>query len=165
MVYKTFPRSIDVTLTGVKYQLSAEGAKAGTEPATVVIQGKLYTSLKGEHTFKGVVSIVGEQIPVPLDQRKLEIHFASEGWGVMAYPYIHYNQRGAVEGVDIYNSHILFANKHFSQVTLLLSTPQKVWNSDNGYMISAPASTREEALTMSNNLMRKFLALYGMSLQ
>ncbi|WP_379346845.1 hypothetical protein [Paenibacillus sp. GCM10027629] len=57
------------------------------------------------------------------------------------------------------------ANKHFTQVTLLLSTPQKVWNSDNGYMIWAPASTREDALTLSNSLMRKFLALYGLSLQ
>ncbi|WP_018759144.1 hypothetical protein [Paenibacillus terrigena] len=104
IVYKTFPRSIDATLTGIKYQLSAKGAKASTEPVTVVIQGKLYTSLKGEHTFKGEVTIVGEQIPVPLDQRKLEIHFAREGWGVMAYPYFHYYQRGAVEGVDIYSS-------------------------------------------------------------
>lgn len=180
MLYITFPRSVNVTLTGVKYQLGAEGTKAGTEQATVVIQGKLHTNLKGERTFKGQVNILGEQIPVPPDQRNLEIHFASEGWGVMTYPYFYFNQRGAVVGSDFYTSHILFANKDFSQVTLLLNITNNqniakkpedelqqnvIWNSDNGYMISAPASTRENALALSNKLMHKYLAPYGKQLE
>ena len=180
MVYITFPRSVNVTLTGLKYQLGAEGKNASTEQATVVIQGKLYTNLKSERIFKGEVNILGEQIPVPADQRNLEIHFADEGWGVMAYPYFHYDQRGATVGSGTYTSHMLFANKDFSHVTLLLNISDNknlaqkpedgveqtvIWNSSNGYMISAPASTREEALALSNKLMYKYLGNKGKLLQ
>lgn len=180
MVYIVFPRSVNVTLTGLKYQLGAEGANTATEQATVVIQGELYTNLKNERTFKGEVNIVGEQIPVPADQRNLEIHFADEGWGVMAYPYFHYDQRGAVIGSSIYTSHMLFTNKDFSQVTLLLNISDNkhlaqkpedgveqtvVWNISNGDMISAPASTREDALALSNKLMYNHIGIRGMLLQ
>ena len=74
MVYRTFPRSIDETLTGVKYRLGAEGAKAETEPATVVIRGKLHTSLTGKRTFKGEVTVVGDghQVPVTITGDKLD---------------------------------------------------------------------------------------------
>ena len=70
--YVKYPRTIDVKLSGVKYQLGSEGAKSGVDPTTVVIQGKLHTGLTGERVFKGEVSIVGEQIPVPPEQRKIE---------------------------------------------------------------------------------------------
>jgi hypothetical protein len=174
VTYEKYPRTIDLTLSSVKYQLGTEGAKSGTEPATVAIQGKLHTSLKGERIFKGVVSIVGEQIPVPQDQRKLEIHFARDGWGAMSYPYFIYDERGAAVKPEIYQSHLIFANKDFSQVTFLIVTPiqkseggnrQTVWNAENGFMLSAPATSREEALTLSNKLMRDYLKPYGKSLQ
>jgi len=176
MMYVKHPHTIDLELAGVKYQLGSEGAKSGTEPATVVIQGKLHTSLKGERVFKGIVQIVGEQIPVPQDQRKVEIHFSKDGWGVIAYPYFIYGERGAIKDTNIFQSHSIFANKDFSQVTLLLRAPdqqsdsedgnsQTAWNSENGMMLSAPASTREEALALSNKLMREFLQPNGDPLQ
>jgi len=170
IVYKKFPRSIDVTLTGVKYELGAAGEKAGTEPATVIIQGKLYTKLNGNRTFKGEVNIVGEQIPVPLDQRKLEIPFAKEGWGAISYPYFVYSERGAAVRTEIYQSHLIFANKDFTQVSLLIANhihnskgenSQTVWDAENGLMLSAPATTREEALSISNKLMSNYLKTYG----
>lgn len=160
-VKPTLDIGVDMELTGVKYQLGSEGT---TEPAIVVIQGKLHTSFKGERVFKGVVQVVGEQIPVPQDQRKVEIRFSNDGWGLIAYPYFIFDERGATKDSNIYQSHSIFANKDFSQVTLLLKTPdqqsdseggnpQSVWNSENGLMLSAPASTREEALALSNKLM------------
>ncbi|MCM3630564.1 hypothetical protein M3194_24840 [Paenibacillus glycanilyticus] len=179
VIYLKYPRTIDLELIGVKYQLGSEGAKSATEPATVVIKGKLHKSLKGERVFKGYITIVGEVIPVPKDQRKLAIHFSSDGWGVMNYPYgifDKYGEQGSRAKPGIYQSHIIFANKDFRQVTLLLKTPdqqseyengdsQSVWNAENGKMLSAPATTREEALTLSNKLMREFLKLYGKPLQ
>ncbi|WP_169091773.1 hypothetical protein [Paenibacillus sp. PL91] len=171
IVYKkTFPRSIDVTLTGVKYQLGAAGERTGTEPATVIIKGKLYTKLNGKRTFKGEVNIVGEQIPVPLDQRKLEIPFSNEGWGAMSYPYFIYGERGAVVRTEIHQSHLIFANRDFTQVSFLIAdhvqgqkgeNSQTIWNTENGYMLSVPATTREEALAISNKLMRDYLKTYG----
>ncbi|MBD3919892.1 hypothetical protein H8B09_14105 [Paenibacillus sp. PR3] len=176
IIYVKYPRTIDLELAGVKYQLGSEGAKLGVEPATVVINGKVHTSLKGERVFKGLIQIVGEQIPVPQDQRTVEIHFVNNGWGLISYPYFIYDKRGVTIGSDIYQSHSIFANKDFSQVTLLLKTsdqqpdskdgdPQTVWNSENGMMLSAPASTREEALALSNKLMRGFLKPDGKPLQ
>ncbi|WP_127533127.1 hypothetical protein [Paenibacillus kobensis] len=170
----TYPHKIDVTLTGVKYQLGAEGEKAGTEPATVVIKGKVHRnfwnkrSTQGERTFEGEVTIVGEQIPVPEDQRKLEIHFTDDGWGAMTYPLIHHKANGAVSSITFYQSHSIFANKDFSKVTLSLVTPNGIadgtqtnggssWSAEDGYMISAPAANRDDALALSNELMIKFL--------
>ncbi|MCM3748573.1 hypothetical protein M3223_14575 [Paenibacillus pasadenensis] len=164
ITYLKYPRTIDVKLSGVKYQAGAEGAKSGTEPSTVVIQGVLRTSLKGDRVFKGEISIAGEKIPVPLDQRELEIPFSSDGWGSMMYSYYTYNENGATKGILTHHSHLLFANKDFSQVTLLLNTPAKgsqSWNLDNRYLISAPAASGEEGLIISNTLMSKFLRPVG----
>ncbi|TYP73324.1 hypothetical protein BCM02_107308 [Paenibacillus methanolicus] len=171
IVYQSYPRTIDVTLTGVRYQLGAKGAKVEEEPATVVIKGKLHAKLKGQRTFRGEVTIVGEQIPVPADQRQVEIRFAEEGWGAIAYPYFIYDERGAVSGSNIYNSHLLFANKDFSQVSLLLAeqvpeskdglSAHTLWDAEHGWVLSAPAATREEGLAISNVLMREYLKTYG----
>ena len=170
-VYKILPHSVNVTLTGIKYKLGSDGAKVDAEQETVVIRGKLYTTLKGHRTFKGEINIVGEQIPVPPDQRNLEISFFSEGFGVMVYPYFYFDQRGATKGSNSYVSHLLFINKDFSQVAFLLNVANEQnstnksegdfqqtvnWDSENGYIIAAPASTREEALALSNKLMRKY---------
>lgn len=176
VMYVKHPSTIDVKLIGIKYQLGYEDVKSGIEPATVIIQGKVHTSLKRERIFKGVVRIVGEQIPVPQDQRNIEIHFSRDGWGSIAYPYFLFDERGATVGAGIYQSHSIFANKDFSQVTFLITTPnqqsesedgnlQTVWNTENGKMLSAPATTRKEALALSNKLMREYLKPYGKSLR
>lgn len=122
-----------------------------------------------------MIQVIGEQIPVPQDQHTVEIHFTKDGWGSIANPYFIYDQRGATIGAKIYQSHSIFANKDFTQVTLLLKTPDQqsdsengneiVWNIENGKMLSAPASTREEALALSNKLMQEFLKPYGKPLQ
>ncbi|MGM1049307.1 MAG: hypothetical protein ACQEXX_24660 [Bacillota bacterium] len=53
VVYKILPHSVNVTLTGIKYKLSSDGAKADAEQATVVI-----------HT-----SYVGGQEDIPIESR------------------------------------------------------------------------------------------------
>ncbi|MFB9328972.1 hypothetical protein ACFFSY_23810 [Paenibacillus aurantiacus] len=166
MIDRMIPRSIDMTLTGVKVRLGTDGVKAGTEPAVVILQGKLYTSLSGKRTFKGEATVAGEQIPVPRDQRKLTIHFAKEGWGAMSYPYLVNGGQGAPVRTEIYQSHLIFANEDFTQVSLLLANrmtdsngnyKQTVWDPENGMAISAPAATRDEALAISDTLMREYL--------
>lgn len=155
----TFPRSIDVTLHGVKYQLGADGAKAGTESATVVIHGVSRMSIWGDRTFKGRVTVVGENIPVPEDQRDLEIHFMRDGYGPMSYGYV--ERVNGKTMPKVYGYHTLFANKDYSEVTLLVMTPVKMangeegksWSPDDGFMIAAPASNREDALALSNKRM------------
>ncbi|MWC29979.1 hypothetical protein [Paenibacillus sp. MMS18-CY102] len=164
----TFPRSIDVTLHGVKYQLGTDGAKAGTESATVVIHGVSRMSIWGDRTFKGRVTVVGENIPVPEDQRELEIRFMRDGYGPMTYVYWE-RVNGHTVG-KIYGYHTIFANKDFSEVTLLVLSPVKLangeegksWNGDNGFMITAPTSNREDAVALSNKLMHGYLDHPGM---
>ena len=158
--FALYPRTIDTTLQGVKYQLGPESESFGIEPATINIQGKLHTSLTGKRVFKGEIAIVGEEIPVPADQRSIAIHFFDNGWGAMMYPYFIYNEQGATQVSKVYTSHGIFANKDFSQVTLLIVEPvedgRTHWSSKNGVMVSAPAVTREEALALTNELMRDF---------
>ncbi|MNG29314.1 hypothetical protein D3C84_1147240 [compost metagenome] len=38
----------------------------------------------------------------------------------------------------------------------------KGWNGEDGFMISAPAKDREEALAVSNELMRKYMKQPGL---
>ncbi|WP_127533126.1 hypothetical protein [Paenibacillus kobensis] len=169
-IYYTFPRNVEVRLTGIKYRLGEEGAKAGTEQATVFIKGKSRMTWKGKRIFRGEVGIVGEDIPVPEDQRRLTIHFDDKGMGAMSYAYFDYDRPGGTAHPRTYRYHTLFANKDYSEITLLLMMPRggntdtssKWWSGEDGFMLSAPANNREEALVVSNQLMRKYLSQPGL---
>lgn len=79
----TYPRNIHFIEQGIKYRLGEENV--GTErPTTVEIEGKLYRSLTGNKTFIGTIEIEGEEINVPVNQRKLEVLFFKGNSGVIS---------------------------------------------------------------------------------
>lgn len=153
---KTFPKQYTVNLEGVKYQLGTENNHF-TEPITIRIDGKLQQSLTGSKTFTGTIDIDDEKIPVPEDQRGLEIKFLDEGGGPMVYGYIENGRPG------IYSYGILYTNSNFSKVTITTFQKDEAdlsnrgWTSENGQMITAPAANRTEALKISNELMQDYL--------
>lgn len=51
---------------------------------------------------------------------------------------------------------LIFATNRLKKLTIGLIEKNQ-WDNDNGLMISAPASSRVEALNISNNLMDGFL--------
>lgn len=153
---KTFPKQYTVNLEGVKYQLGAENNHF-MEPITICIDGKLQQSLTGSKTFKGTTDIDDEKIPVPEDQRGLEIKFQDDGGGHIVYGYFENGRPGT------YGYGVLYTNSNFSEVTIATFQKDKTdlsnrgWTSENGQMITAPAANRTEALKISNELMQVYL--------
>jgi len=60
----------------------------------------------------------------------------------------------------IYSQGTLFVNDDFSKIAIALiehEADQGHWGADDGLMIAAPALNREEAVVLSNEVMREYL--------
>lgn len=53
-----------------------------------------------------------------------------------------------------FSNGVLFANSDFSSITYL---PRGGWDGEDGLMFAGPAITREQALIISNEVMKKFI--------
>lgn len=147
-VWYIIPREIHRSLEGIKYRLGEENREF-EEQITVNIDGRMKRNWKGERIFTGSILVEGEGIPVPPDQRELEVRFPNNS----------YHQLIIYHG--IHNSSIyhfpygdLFTNEDMSELTITRfeDTPSggKSWDSEDGLMISAPAHSRAKALEISN---------------
>ncbi|GAF06611.1 hypothetical protein JCM16418_581 [Paenibacillus pini JCM 16418] len=139
----------------MKYQL---GNNTIEKVVNIKINGKIYSSINGNKTFKGTIDVEGENLPVPSDQRQLIINLSDKlQGGVISYA-------GYDQGKPFtYAYGGIFFNKNFSKATLYVYNKNDAsggWNVDDGLMISLPASTRSEALDISNELMRNSLNGY-----
>ncbi|MED5017386.1 hypothetical protein P9847_08695 [Paenibacillus chibensis] len=161
------PKKIHINTQGIKYRLGTEHLKS-EEPVNVKIEGKLYKSISGKRRFAGTIDIEGEKIPVPADQRKLNIPITSDGWGAISYPYFVYRKEdGVTVGSHTYQYGSLVINNDFTKVSILVSDQNQIndnggvaWNAENGQMITVPASSRSEAIRISNEIMELFLKGY-----
>lgn len=150
----TYPKQLTFTMQGVMYQLGEEN-KDYVKPAAVSVNGKMQKSILGVKTFKGVIDIEGENIPVPEENRELELRFSEHGEAQLFYRYIKSgNFKQFLYG-------IIFINNDFSKIAIMKyqANPDDNgggWNGSNGYMISAPAQNRDEALKISNELLDDF---------
>lgn len=157
------PREIHMTIEGVNYQLGAENS-GGVQPESVTINGKLTRSWTGRRTFQGTIGSAGGTIDMPKNGGAVTVHFERNGYGPIVNGGIeHAGTAEAKPFVDTYG--ILFASKDFNSATILLHTPEPGaeegagggWNGEDGFMFAGPATTREEALAVSNDLMATFL--------
>ncbi|MGM0884055.1 MAG: hypothetical protein ACQEXQ_23840 [Bacillota bacterium] len=155
-----YPKNIQLNAQGIKYRLGEENI--GSEKLiNINIKGKLYMSITGNKNFKGTIDIEGEDIPVPENQRELEINFYKENNGVIVYSYI---ENG---NPKLYQYGSIFTNSDFSKVTMLVTDKVNidgneggVWKVENGQMISVPAKNRAESISLSNELMNEYLKGY-----
>lgn len=154
-----YPKTIHFHAQGIKYRLGAE--HIGDEKSVdIKMDGTVYSSLIGNKRFVGTIMIEGEEIPIPKDQRQLEIRLGKDLSGVMLYQYtddkaIHHFLYGT-----------MFVNRSFSEaVFTVMDRDQELgnqggWDGGKGLMISVPASDRAEAIRISNRLMNKYLHGY-----
>jgi hypothetical protein len=159
----TYKRSIDVTIQGVNYQLGPENIN-NVKPETVSIKGSWSKSLNGLRTFKGTITFAHDTIPVPEESRETTILFDKNGYGPIMYGYFETSSSGVVMP-RTYSYGVLFVNSDFSSVTYLKmrvviakdGSTGGEWNGGDGLMFAGPATTREQALMISNELMKKHL--------
>ena len=151
------PKRISLSLTGVEYQLGQ--GETVIHPVSLQIHGRLHGTWTGQRTFVGTISIEGARIPNPDNHHRLVIHFRPDGEGPMTYAYLD-------NGKPVTRTYgMMFASHNFRTLTIEEFSPQgkhKGWNSRNGFIISAPAQNRSEALRISNLLMKD--TLHGFTL-
>ncbi len=146
------PKRISLSLTGVEYQLGH--GRTEVHPISLVIRGRLHGAWTGQRTFVGTISIQGAHMPNPDNKHLLVIHFRPDGAGPMIYGYF----RSGKPVTRAYGT--MFASNNFNSFTIEeFSSHGRItgWNSRNGFMISAPAKTRVQALRISNLLMKNVL--------
>jgi len=154
-VYVFYPKDVTINAQGIKYQL---GNDALEQPIHVTIKGKVHRSLLGDRTFKGIVELEGEELPVPQNQRQLELKFYKEFGAVIIYAY---NDRGAPR---FHSVGTIYFDKHFNNATIALLEKKdntgSSWSAADGLMITVPATNRQEAVSKSNEIMGKYINGY-----
>jgi hypothetical protein len=135
------------------YQLGEEN-RDYAKPVAVSVKGQMKRSIVGVRTFTGVIDIEGEYIPVPEKNRELKLTLSNNDGAYLHYSYI---QNGQLKSFTYGN---LFVNDDFSKIAITKYTktdPNNFgWNSGDGYMISAPAQNRDDALGISNELLKDY---------
>lgn len=143
--------NIDVEIIGVRYQLGKDNVEY-EEPITLKFEGK-YVNSFFNHVFIGDVYIDGHKLN-ELNNSKTTLKFDK------------YNRAQLYD--TTYNAMLIFPgsiyiNDDFSKVTICISEPSDEdpnsmhWDSGTGIMMAAPASNREQALAISNEVMDSFL--------
>lgn len=154
------PRTIHLDGVGVKYRLGGEDNREPEQTVHIKMDGKRYLTTSGDYIFKGTIDIEGEPFPVPEDQKMLKIRF-HKGYGSMEY-IIFENGK-----TDIFLYGTLFVDRAFSKLTIAISEEDssgeqnsKSWSSEDGLMLSMPATNRSEAIQLSNELMETYVGGY-----
>ncbi|OPA78703.1 hypothetical protein BVG16_12670 [Paenibacillus selenitireducens] len=159
-----YPKEININAQGIKYGYGTEIVES-EKLVNVQIEGKLYKSITGKRKFEGTIDIEGEELPVPLDQRKLTILISDEGAGVINYPYFTYRKdNGATNGSHTYYYGTLVINRNFTNATIFVGNHSEIkdnrgtaWNSVSGQVITVPSSSRAEAIHITNELAGNYL--------
>jgi len=159
LVMLYYPKDISINTEGIKYQLGNENRDT-VKTIKIEINGKLYRSITGNKSFVGTIYLEGEGIPVPIEHRGLNIKFGTELQGGINYFY--YDELSKPKTFTLGG---IYINEDFSEFTIFTydrsnGSTQGSWSADNGYMISAPAKDRDEALKISNELMKNILNGY-----
>lgn len=147
LVY-TLPRNMQAQYTGVEFRLGdLESAKS----INVQMNGSIQKRFFEYNRFRGDIKI-GEH---SLDD--MDVVLNPDGALLM----VRNNETGKLERFGV-----LYTNSDLSQWTMAVLEPvvifgqvseEKFWDVETGLMISAPAGNRQEALTVSNDLLGNLL--------
>jgi len=153
-IYIYYPRTVDRNFQGLIYRLGTDNV-GSEKQINIIVKGKMYRSLSLSKRFKGTIECEGYEIPIPKDYN-LDIFFYKSNSG-----YIYYNIDQGLS-LDITFGRI-YINKDFSKFTIAVieytdeSRRAGGWSGEDGLMITAPCTSRSEALDISNELMKDSL--------
>jgi hypothetical protein len=159
LAYLFWPNTVDIEAQGMKYRLGTPGAPE-ERLLNVRIKGTIYReNFMGDRRFHGTIELEGEEIPVPAAYRKTD--FVRPRGFEYYFIFFHYVDRlGRLQNVHL---GLLFLDEDAGRVAIAMYEPEEDgagWNSDTGLMVAAPASNREEAVALSNELMQRYLGGY-----
>jgi len=151
IVFYTYPRQINKSLEGIVYRNGSENNNY-EEKVDIKINGTLRYNLLGNKVFKGAIKINGKDtFKFNGEQLNIEFKFPLLGknGGVLQHFYS-----------DIFVYGFIYINGEFDQLTIQkhekYSNGEVGWKVENGLMISAPATNRNEAVRISNEILKGF---------
>jgi hypothetical protein len=150
VVYRTYPRTISLSLQGVEYKLGSPQQKV--KPITLQLNGILVTSLLGKRKFDGTLNVLGSTIPNIGNGELTEIDFEPVIGGQIIY-----NDWKSQQPAQFFHFGVLYADGRFNEFTITEFQKEGKgfgWDGGDGLIISVPAQTRVEALQISNELMK-----------
>lgn len=154
VIWYFYPKKYDKTLDGVYYQL---GDNDVYEEVSVQLNGTLQNLISGDNRFEGTIEIQGEQLPmIPENREKLVLYYDREGPGIIA-SYLSSGGDGVLI-TDNYTFGLIYTDSNFEQFSVMIHTRDAdnpdggSWTGMDGYLITAPARNRDEALDITDKL-------------
>ena len=147
--YRLYPRHVTLSLRGVQYQLHSLHHR---RTVSLILKGTLHRSLFAKETFDGIISVRGATISDRDNGKPLTIVFNVASGGTIIYT--HWNP------LSMYEYGSIFTNRDFNQFVILEFQPignGTGWNAQTGIVIAAPAHTPQQAVDLSNVLLRTYL--------
>ncbi|WP_427339642.1 hypothetical protein [Caloranaerobacter sp. DY30410] len=149
-VFYTFPRKYNIVFQGIKYRL---GDTLYQEDIEVRIKGWYTKKIFSGNQFKGEICLGDEKLlNVNLELNKYNSDI------LMGY-------KEEIDEFRMYGK--IYLSNTLDKITILLFEPDDKgdyskghWSSKNGFMISAPAESREEAISLSKELIRSGIIKY-----
>lgn len=142
-IWYTIPRDIDQTHQGIHFQLG-EGNQDYEEPVTIRVKGDWRRSLSGGGYFDGNFEIVGDGIRITGDEAATTLRVLPDHMGNRGY--LHYRSTDV-----IFNFGDVYMEDDFEAISVARSDNGS-WTSSDGWVISAPANTRDQGLELANEL-------------
>ncbi|MDV2583215.1 hypothetical protein [Alkalibacillus haloalkaliphilus] len=144
---------VDETYEGLLFQVG-EGNEDLEEKVTVELDGEFINHMFSDERFEGTITIDGVTHPAETASADvLEITFVEDGFKSGNVSYIDH------DGDALQSIGHLHLSDDFSELTLKMLRENihsraeiGSWTSDDGHVISAPASDREEGLEVLNRL-------------
>lgn len=151
MLFYFWPKDISRTIPAVKYQLGEENINF-VEHTTIHIEGKFDRNLFSESKFTGKLRVDNDQDLLAYDRTQLFMSNSksSDMWSMLLFE----NNNGKLKH-HVYGN--MYMNNSFSEIVILKATKTEnggSWSGSDGFMIAAPATTREEAIELSKKLIR-----------
>ncbi|GKU79171.1 hypothetical protein L3i20_v235680 [Paenibacillus sp. L3-i20] len=122
-----------------------------TEPMTIRIDGYVAKKRNNTREFVGNVHLPDELLPIPKDRRTVDISFDQHDAGSLIYSYV----EDGYTKTFMYGT--MFANDDFSKIAIMNTSTQKQGDLVTPLMLSGPATNQEEALSISEELMKDYL--------
>lgn len=150
VVWYSVPKEINQAFDGIVYGVGSKSNQINKE-VTIAIKGKLYRKFFNQDRFKGTIEINGEVPPnIIIYKKQIEVVFI-ENRGTLLF------------GDSPYG--FLYINKDFSELSIIVhelieserGSASYRWDPKDGLLISGPATSRKEALNISNELIGDLL--------
>ncbi len=145
------PRNIQREFLGVQIKAGKENSET-LEYVSLYFDGRFQKAFLTQASFVGYVVLESNG---DVAEGEVNIRFHPELGGHLVF----YSTDSSVQN----NIGSIFIDSNFKQVTITVAEPVEEdlnkthWSSSDGLIICAPASTREEAIIISNDLMKNYL--------